>query len=151
LGLRSKTSLPIEKQTLRPVIEAAFEKGGLDAVCDLVVTLLNEQETRFEQKIAKLEKRIAELERNSRTSSKPPSSDKGNFSNPPKPKPKSLRQKSTRKSGGQKGHPGSPTTASTMISHLEAPVRIVEITSLKLPPVMMTGKYDRSSIYHPSH
>lgn len=114
MGLRSKTSLPIEKQTLRPVIEAAFEKGGLDAVCDLVVTLLNEQETRFEQKIAKLEKRIAELERNSRTSSKPPSSDKGNFSNPPKPKPKSLRQKSTRKSGGQKGHPGSTLE---MVSH----------------------------------
>jgi len=54
-----------------------------------------------------LEKRIAELERNSHTSSKPPSSDKGNFANPPKPKPKSLRQKSGLKPGGQKGHPGS--------------------------------------------
>jgi hypothetical protein len=40
-----------------------------------------------------LEKRIAEIERNSRTSSKPPSTDKGNFTKPCIPK-------STRKGGG---------------------------------------------------
>lgn len=56
-------------------------------------------------KVEKLEARIAVLESNSRNSSKPPSSDKGNFSNPPKPK--SLRKRTGRKPGGQKGHQGS--------------------------------------------
>lgn len=45
-------------------------------------------------RVEALEAKVAELQRNSRTSSKPPSSDKGNFANPPKPKPKSLRRKS---------------------------------------------------------
>ena len=66
-------------------------------MADLVLSLWDKMEV--------FEKRIAELERNSRTSSKPPSTDKGNFTNPPKPK--SLRKKTGRKPGGQKGHPGS--------------------------------------------
>jgi hypothetical protein len=111
--------LAYEEKTLRPVIEAAFERGGLDGVCDLVVRLLNEQEARFQSKIIQHETRIAELESNSRTSSKPPSSDKGNFTNPPKPKPKSLREKSGRKPGGQKGHPGSTLGKVANPDHIE--------------------------------
>lgn len=56
--------------------------------------------------IARLEARIEELERqlglNSSNSRKPPSSD-GLLK---KPSPKSLREKSTKKSGGQEGHKG---------------------------------------------
>ena len=59
----------------------------------------------YESKIAELEARVAELEaqlaKDSHNSNKPPSSD------PPfKPSPKSLRRKSGRKAGGQKGHKG---------------------------------------------
>lgn len=75
----------------------ALAKADPEAIADLVLMLWD--------KVEKLEARIAELERNSRTSSKPSSTDKTNFTNPPKPK--SLRPKSTRKPGGQKGHPGS--------------------------------------------
>lgn len=56
---------------------------------------------------AALEKRMADLERNSRNSSKPPSSDRNNLTNPPKPNPKSQRKRSGKKPGGQPGHKGS--------------------------------------------
>lgn len=56
--------------------------------------------------INELQETIKELQRqlnqNSQNSSKPPSSDGFN-----KPKPQSLRQKSGKKQGGQKGHPGT--------------------------------------------
>ena len=77
-------------KALRPVIQAAFDAGGLDAICEL---------------FAKLEARIEELEKrlnmNRSNSSKPPSSDGL------KRKTKSLRRKNTgRKPGGQPGHTG---------------------------------------------
>lgn len=69
------------------------------------------------ERVEHLEKRIAELERNSRTSSKPPSSDKGNFSKPRKTK--STRKKSGKKSGGQKGHRGSTLDRVANPDHIE--------------------------------
>lgn len=66
------------------------EKGA-----DLVLSLLDRCE--------KLGERVKALERNSRNSSKPPSSDIGK----PKPNPKSQRKKSGKKPGGQPGHKGS--------------------------------------------
>ena len=104
-----------DEQTLRPAIQAAFEQGGLDAICRLVVGLLNAQEERHLAEmaalearhlavVAKLEARIAELEKrlgkNSSNSSKPPSSDGLK-------RTRSLRSNTSgRKPGGQPGHPG---------------------------------------------
>ena len=82
----------------RPTREQLIELAKTDpeAIADLVLMLWD--------RVVMLEARVAQLERNSRSSSKPPSSDKGNFTNPPKPK--SLRGKSGRNPGGQKGHRG---------------------------------------------
>src|SRR6056297_2315384 len=82
----------------RPTREQLIElaKSDPEAIADLVLMLWDRVEA--------LEAKVAQLERNSRTSSKPPSSDSGNFTNPPKPK--SLRRKSGRKPGGQKGRRG---------------------------------------------
>jgi transposase len=89
----------------REDIRAVYEQG-VDAVVDLVQTLSAQLDEQREM-IAALTTRIEELEdqlaKNSRNSSKPPSSD----TSVSKPNPKSLRtNSSSRKPGGQKGHPG---------------------------------------------
>jgi transposase len=75
-------------------------KNGAEAVINLIeqLTAINAE---LEERIKSLEER---LNKNSRNSSKPPSTD---AYAPKKPKPKSRRIKSGKKIGGQKGHPGT--------------------------------------------
>ena len=69
-----------------------------EVLVDIILSL-QEQVQMLTQRVSKLEKQIS---KNSRNSSKPPSTD---GINKPK-KTKSLRKKSDKKSGGQKGHKG---------------------------------------------
>ncbi|ABE51516.1 IS66 family transposase [Methanococcoides burtonii] len=99
--------------TKRKEILAVYEQGP-EAVVTLVTTLYDiiaEQQTIIElqaARITELEERVKKLEeqlkKNSRNSSKPPSTDV--FINE-KPKTKSRRKKSGKKPGGQKDHPGT--------------------------------------------
>lgn len=72
-------------------------KHNPEALVDIIL--------RLQEQVLSLTKRIEQLEqqlsKNSRNSSKPPS-----FDGPAKPNPKSLRKRTGKKSGGQKGHKG---------------------------------------------
>jgi transposase len=79
----------------REEIRSIYRQGE-EAVIALVEMLI-ERLNVLEQKVEKLE---AQVSKDSHNSSKPPSSDWG------RPTPKSLREKSGKKSGGQPGHEG---------------------------------------------
>ncbi|MEA2014634.1 MAG: IS66 family transposase [Thermodesulfobacteriota bacterium] len=72
-------------------------KSNPEALVDIIMALQEQVQT-LTKRVVELEQR---LNKNSRNSSKPPSSD-----GPAKPRPKSLRKRSGKKPGGQKGHTG---------------------------------------------
>jgi len=75
-SLQRRPQAPHAKSKFLAIIELA--KRDPEAIADLVLMLWD--------RVVKLEAKVAALERNSRNSSKPPSSDGGNFTNPPQPK-----------------------------------------------------------------
>src|SRR5690242_11646268 len=97
----------------RAQFQTIYDQGP-DAVFELVSS--------FEEKLALLTLRLKELEdrlgKDSHNSNKPPSSD----GLKKKPSPQSLRQKTGRKPGGQKGHPGRN------LAFAECPDQIIEHT-----------------------
>lgn len=86
-----------DERGLRARIEALSESAKVDLILELMAQVAQ---------VAQLTARVRELEArlgmNSANSSKPPSSDGYT-----KPNPKTLREKSGRKPGGQKGHQGT--------------------------------------------
>jgi len=93
---------------MTPEEALALYHAGPQAVVKLLcelsaqVELLQKQVAELQREVQRLKDQVA---KNSRNSSKPPSSD--GFT---KPSPKSLRPRGNRKPGGQKGHPGSTLT-----------------------------------------
>jgi transposase len=81
-------------------INAAYDEGR-----EAVILLFQTTMLVLAERIQKLEDQLAQ---NSRNSGKPPSSD---GYDQPAPRPKSLRKRSRRKSGGQPGHPGETLKA----------------------------------------
>ena len=81
-------------------INAAYDEGR-----EAVLLLFQTTMLALAERIQKLEDQLA---KNSRNSSKPPSSDGYDQGGP---RPKSLRKRSRRKSGGQPGHPGETLKA----------------------------------------
>jgi len=71
---------------------------------EAIVAYIESLEFQIKDLSEKLQALEAQLNQNSRNSSKPPSTD---FSVKKKPNPKSRRQKSDKKPGGQEGHSGT--------------------------------------------
>src|SRR4030042_4174755 len=86
-------------------IGAAYDQGK-----EAVITLFHQTLGKLAERLQQVEDQIA---KNSGNSSKPPSSDGL------KNKPKSLRQKSGKKSGGQPGHTGHTLKAAVVPDHVE--------------------------------
>jgi len=86
-------------------IGAAYDQGK-----EAVIALFHQTLGKLAERIQRLEDQIA---KNSGNSSKPPSSDGL------KKKPKSLRQKSGKKSGGQAGDSGHPLKAVAKPEHIQ--------------------------------
>jgi transposase len=90
---------------MKPEEALAIYHAGPDVVVKVLCQLSSQVEM-LQKQVAELQKEVQKLKdqlaKNSRNSSKPPSSD-----GLKKPSPKSLRPRGKRKPGGQKGHPGS--------------------------------------------
>ena len=118
------------------------------ALCELSnqVELLQKQVAELHKEVQRLKDQLA---KNSRNSSKPPSSDGFN-----RPAPKSLRPQGKRKPGGQKGHPGSTLKMVDNPDHIiphpvdqcqrcgrclndEVPIDIEKRQVFDIPPIQM--------------
>jgi transposase len=113
--MTSAQALTIYQAGPEATVQVLLDMG---ARIDALIATNEKQMREFTVRIEAGEKRIKHLEdqlaKNSRNSGKPPSSDGFN-----RPAPKSLREKSTRPSGGQPGHPGSTLCLVAVPDHVQ--------------------------------
>jgi transposase len=115
----------------------AIYRQGEDAVVDLI-QLMNQNILLLTERVQSLEDRLG---KNSRNSGKPPSSDGL------KKKPKSLRHKSGKKSGGQPGHAGNTLKMDEHPEHIEThPVEHCRYCQTNLKDVEASG-YEKRQVY----
>jgi transposase len=114
-------------------IRSAHQQGE-----EAIIVLFHETFSKLAERIQKLENQIA---KNSDNSSKPPSSDGL------KKKPKSLRHRSGKKSGGQPGHPGSTLKMIEQPDHIETHrVKYCQYCQTNLEEVETKG-YEKRQVY----
>ena len=118
----------------REEIHTAYQQGE-----EAVVALFEETLSRLVDRIQALEDQIA---KNSRNSSKPPSSDGLR-----KPRPRSLRKSSGKKSGGQPGHKGHTLRAVERPDHEEVhPVKACAHCQTSLEDVAVI-RYEKRQVF----
>ncbi len=91
-----------------------MDKANLIDLVEVLSARLHQLETLVQEQAATIQALQDQLGKNSRNSGKPPSSD-----GLKKPRTQSLRQKTGRKPGGQKGHPGQTLKISDSPDHIE--------------------------------
>jgi len=91
-----------------------LDKEALVAIILMLQQQMRELQHMVAEQVAENQELRAQLAKNSRNSSKPPSSD-----GLKKPRPRNLRQKTGRRSGGQKGHQGHTLAMVEKPAHVE--------------------------------
>jgi transposase len=125
----SQIALPSHEE-----IHTAYQQGE-----EAVVALFEETFSKLVDRIQALEDQIA---KNSRNSSKPPSSDGLS-----KPRPRSLRKSSGKKSGGQPGHKGHTLRAVARPDHEQVhPVKACAHCQTSLEDVPVSG-YEKRQVF----
>lgn len=151
---------------MTPEEALAIYHAGPDLVVKILCQLSSQVEM-LQKQVAELQKEVQRLKdqlaKNSRNSSKPPSSD-----GLKKPSPKSLRPRGKRKPGGQKGHSGStlkmasnpdqtvvyPVNQCQRCGHRlanEASIDVEKRQVFDIPPIQMGITEHQAEIKHCSH
>jgi transposase len=119
-----------------------LDKGTLISMILMLQRQIRELQQTVAAQAAEMQKLRDELAKNSRNSSKPPSS--GGLK---KPHPKNLRQKTGRRSGGQKGHSGHTLKMVEKPDHIEVhPVRVCPECATDLQAIAPCG-HERRQVF----